>query len=168
MTSILKAQNILERTNYCFSYVDFRLYLMAYEGTMLDFTNSTVSLNTAVESINESDIIKLSFTMKIWGTCLYLFVYICLWVAILALNILVILAFFQDQRLRRCPSNYFLLSLAIADLLTGLVALPLNLTVRLISSESTCYSTSRRYFFLPVIVFGGCSLLHLLIIALDR
>lgn len=133
---------------------------------MLNSTTAVVFSATAFS--NESEFIQLALAMKIWGTCLYLVLYICIWLAILAFNVLVILAFIQEPRLGRCPANYFLLSLAIADLLTGLVALPLNLTVRLILSNATCYSTTRRYFFLPVIVFGGCSLLHLLMIALDR
>ncbi|XP_033097063.1 muscarinic acetylcholine receptor M4-like [Anneissia japonica] len=41
-------------------------------------------------------------------------------------NTLVILSFIRDRNLRKKPSNLFLLGLAITDLITGLVSLPLD------------------------------------------
>ncbi|KAJ8044635.1 Octopamine receptor beta-2R [Holothuria leucospilota] len=77
------------------------------------------------------------------------------------------LAFVYHKELRKVK-NYFLVSLAATDFLTGLVALPLHLVARLVVSQVTCWSSSRFIFFLPDLIFGKASAYHLLCVAIDR
>lgn len=109
--------------------------------------------------------VNLAFSPMI--TLVYLLIYMPIFVGILAGNLLVILAFARNARLRKV-SNYFLLSLAVTDLFTGIFALPLILAARLIKSSATCCESSRFDFFLPAIVFGVSSICHVSAITVDR
>ncbi|XP_061593153.1 5-hydroxytryptamine receptor 2B [Cololabis saira] len=82
-------------------------------------------------------------------------------------NILVILAVSLERKLQNA-TNYFLMSLAVADLLVGLLVMPIALVTVLYSSgwplpESLC----PIWLFLDVL-FSTASIMHLCAISLDR
>ncbi|KAJ8044636.1 Octopamine receptor beta-2R [Holothuria leucospilota] len=108
-----------------------------------------------------------SLTFNPYITAFYILIYLPVWIAIISGNLLVMLAFVYHKELRKVK-NYFLVSLAATDFLTGLVALPLHLVARLVVSQVTCWSSSRFIFFLPDLIFGKASAYHLLCVAIDR
>lgn len=82
-------------------------------------------------------------------------------------NILVILAVSLERKLQNA-TNYFLMSLAVADLLVGLLVMPIALVTILYNSnwplpESLC----PIWLFLDVL-FSTASIMHLCAISLDR
>ncbi|XP_071832127.1 adenosine receptor A2b-like [Apostichopus japonicus] len=124
-------------------------------------------MNDSFLEYNVSDRNLISLALSPFLTVSYLLVYLPVFIGTVVGNLLVILAFIRNARLRKV-SNYFLLSLAVTDFFTGLLALPLNLTPRLIISPATCFETTRFNFFLPAFVFSGSSIYHLSAIAVDR
>lgn len=129
--------------------------------------SSTASFINFIPDGGHTDI-GISVKVTVIGLLCYLAVFFSLALGIAFDNIMVMFAFFEDSRIRRKPANYFLVSLAFADLLTGLVAIPLNVANRLIVSRFTCYSSTRYILFLPLLLFCGVSMLHLVFIAIDR
>ncbi|KAJ8044368.1 Histamine H2 receptor [Holothuria leucospilota] len=107
-----------------------------------------------------------SLAFKPYITTLYILIYFPVWIAIICGNLVVMLAFVYHRELRRVQ-NYFLVSLAATDFLTGLVALPLHLVARLVVSQVTCLPSSRFIFFLPVLIFSSASAFHHLCIAIE-
>ncbi|KAJ8046193.1 Adenosine receptor A2a [Holothuria leucospilota] len=100
-------------------------------------------------------------------TFVYVLVYFPIWCISIIDNGLVIFAFIENAYLRKIM-NYPLVSLAVNDFLTGLVALPLHLTARLVQSRATCLESSRAILFLPSMVLFVSSVLHLIGIAVMR
>ncbi|KAJ8045176.1 Adenosine receptor A2b [Holothuria leucospilota] len=82
-------------------------------------------------------------------------------------NFLVMTAFKNDKSLRR-PANMLLVSLAVTDFFTGLIAIPAYTVTRTIVSDFTCYGKTRYLLFFPGMVCGVSSVTHLSIIAVDR
>lgn len=97
----------------------------------------------------------------------YILTYLPVLFLIIFGNAFVIFAFMFSNELRR-PQYYILVSLAITDLLTGIIALPCLIYCRIIVSPLTCLSSTRVYFFIPAITCGGSSVFHLVVIAIDR
>lgn len=100
-------------------------------------------------------------------TFVYVLVYFPIWCISIIDNGLVIFAFIENANLRKIM-NYPLVSLAVNDFLTGLVALPLHLTARLVQSRATCLESSRAILFLPSMVLFVSSVFHLIGIAVMR
>ncbi|KAJ8042232.1 Adenosine receptor A2b [Holothuria leucospilota] len=68
----------------------------------------------------------------------------------------------------RTPNNIFLCSLAVADIFTGLFAVPSAVFVRVLISPLTCYAGFRQLFFAPAFMFCAVSIGHLVVITVDR
>jgi len=81
------------------------------------------------ENQSESKYLNLTFNeshqISFWNYEKIAFIFMESVVAILAMlgNILVIIVFFRERKLRR-KTNYYIISLATADFLVGLLALP--------------------------------------------
>jgi len=92
---------------------------------------------------------------------------LCL-IAILVLvgNVLVILAFWLGPRSIRTHTNYFVVNLAVSDLMVGLVSLPFWIINR---ADSSLISPNVYQFFIALdILCGTCSILSLAAISLER
>ena len=86
------------------------------------------------------------------------------------LNAFIILAVKQKKEFQK-PSNILLSSLAVTDLLVGVIVMPTSatidfFTVRRVSFESTCRLYAVNLFFLPLLF--GVTMHHLTIIAWER
>ncbi|KAJ8035441.1 Octopamine receptor beta-1R [Holothuria leucospilota] len=82
-------------------------------------------------------------------------------------NSLVIVTFLRFKKVRKV-NNYYIFCLAIADFLTGLIAIPLTISNRLIISDFTCQAGTRTLFFLPAYMLTSVSVLLLVAITVDR
>ncbi|XP_054761030.2 histamine H2 receptor-like [Lytechinus pictus] len=82
-------------------------------------------------------------------------------------NFLVVATFLKTDRLRR-PTYYLLSSLAFVDLLNGAISIPVETFNRSVFIEVTCLYTYSRYLSSFTYLFGGNSLLHIVMVTLDR
>ena len=89
--------------------------------------------------------------------------YTLLAILITSVNVLIIVIFFREK-LRRKRSNYLLISLAVADLLVGVLVLPLFITVTLTRPSPQVASLS----YLLDIITGLASIFTLGVISLER
>ena len=84
-------------------------------------------------------------------------------------NTLVLAAFITTQKLRRCQTNYFIASLAVADLISGCIAVPLWTSVVLGRFSSFIEERPQYFAFQVFDVFSGvASILHLMCISVER
>ena len=89
--------------------------------------------------------------------------YTFLAILITSVNVLIIVIF-SREKLRRKQSNYLLISLAVADLLVGVLVLPLFITVTLTRPSPLIASLS----YLLDIITGLASIFTLAVISLER
>ena len=89
--------------------------------------------------------------------------YTFLAILITSVNVLIIVTF-SREKLRRKRSNYLLISLAVADLLVGVLVLPLFITVTLTRPSPQIASLS----YLLDIITGLASIFTLAVISLER
>ncbi|XP_011681664.1 histamine H2 receptor-like [Strongylocentrotus purpuratus] len=82
-------------------------------------------------------------------------------------NFLVIATFLKTDRLRK-PTYYLLSSLAFVDFLNGAVGIPVEIFKRFVLIEFTCLYTSSRYLSALTYLFGGNSMIHLVMVTWDR
>ncbi|XP_041118738.1 5-hydroxytryptamine receptor 2B-like isoform X1 [Polyodon spathula] len=82
-------------------------------------------------------------------------------------NILVILAVSLERKLQNA-TNYFLMSLAVADLLVGLLVMPIALTTVLFNSEWPLPTSLCPIWIFLDVLFSTASIMHLCAISLDR
>ncbi|XP_029470841.1 5-hydroxytryptamine receptor 2B [Rhinatrema bivittatum] len=82
-------------------------------------------------------------------------------------NILVILAVSLEKKLQNA-TNYFLMSLAVADLLVGLFVMPIALLTILFNSEWPLHNSLCSIWLFLDILFSTASIMHLCAISLDR
>ncbi|XP_066931234.1 adenosine receptor A2b-like [Clytia hemisphaerica] len=83
-------------------------------------------------------------------------------------NVLVVLATSLSGKLRRRPTNYFIVSLAFSDVLMAMVAIPFNISTQL-HQFLFCHSISACYWWLlGESTSTVASILNLFFIALDR
>ncbi|XP_038067158.1 adenosine receptor A1-like [Patiria miniata] len=94
-------------------------------------------------------------------------VYAPLILAILSGNSLVLLAVYKEKSLRkRC--NFFIVSLSVADFLTGLIGVPTAILGRLLQNNTTCFTATRMVFFTAAFTFSAVSMFQLLAITIER
>lgn len=79
-------------------------------------------------------------------------------------NGLVVASFIRHSRLRTI-TNYFVVSLAVADILVGIVSIPIWISMLLYSVGG---QTLTNVFYVLDIFAGTCSILHLVTISLER
>ncbi|XP_063721267.1 muscarinic acetylcholine receptor M1-like isoform X2 [Symsagittifera roscoffensis] len=101
----------------------------------------------------------------LWALALCVFVPLC--IATITGNILVLVAFRRERKLRTV-TNYFLVSLAVSDLIIGLISMPLY-SIYVLKDETWIFHENFCTFYLCVdYTVSGASALHLLLISLDR
>ncbi|XP_014344677.2 5-hydroxytryptamine receptor 2B [Latimeria chalumnae] len=98
-----------------------------------------------------------------WAALLFLMVII----PTIGGNILVILAVSLEKKLQNA-TNYFLMSLAVADLLVGLFVMPIALLTVLFKSEWPLPSGLCPIWIFLDVLFSTASIMHLCAISLDR
>lgn len=79
-------------------------------------------------------------------------------------NGLVVGSFIRHRRLRTY-TNFFVMSLAVADILVGLISIPMWLCMLLYSTGDEIYGTVYR---ILDTFAGSCSIMHLMVISLER
>ncbi|XP_071842895.1 adenosine receptor A2a-like [Apostichopus japonicus] len=124
---------------------------------MMNFSNNTSHMEGQ----------SVSLRLPITGSIIYVAVYIPVILLCVSGNALVLTTFIRFKKVRKV-NNYYIFALAIVDFLTGLVAMPLAISNRLIISETTCHANSRSYLFLPAFVLCATSMCMLLAITVDR
>ncbi|XP_071843634.1 adenosine receptor A2a-like [Apostichopus japonicus] len=124
---------------------------------MMNFSNNTSHMEGQ----------SVSLRVSITGSITYVAVYIPIILMCVLGNALVLTTFIRFKKVRNV-NNYYIFALSIADFLTGLVAVPLTISNRLIISETTCHANSRSYLFLPAYVLCAISMCLLLAITVDR
>ncbi|XP_036970730.1 5-hydroxytryptamine receptor 2B isoform X2 [Acanthopagrus latus] len=82
-------------------------------------------------------------------------------------NILVILAVSLERKLQNA-TNYFLMSLAVADLLVGLIVMPIALVTVLNNSKWPLPDPLCPFWIFFDVLFSTASIMHLCAISLDR
>lgn len=79
-------------------------------------------------------------------------------------NGLVVASFCRHSRLRTI-TNYFVVSLAVADILVGVISIPIWISMLLYSSGG---NTLQEVYYVLDLFAGTCSILHLVTISLER
>ncbi|KAJ8042227.1 Alpha-1A adrenergic receptor [Holothuria leucospilota] len=97
----------------------------------------------------------------------YLFAHGLLITFIVFGNVGVVLTTFSKNFVRT-PNNIFLCSLAVADIFTGLLAVPSTVFARVFISPLTCYAGFRQILFAPAFTFCSVSICHLVVVTVDR
>ncbi|XP_071480198.1 histamine H2 receptor-like [Diadema antillarum] len=82
-------------------------------------------------------------------------------------NALVMLAIRREPTLRE-PRYLLLACLAIADLLAGLVAIPVEVFSRIVRSQATCILENAVYFTMCSSIFTGVSFVVIVLVNVDR
>jgi hypothetical protein len=82
-------------------------------------------------------------------------------------NLLVVLTVHNDHKLRSQRQNWLIVSLAVADLLVGLLVMPLTMTYEIIGIWVLGDILCELYLALDVL-FVTASILHICVISLDR
>lgn len=123
--------------------------------------------NSSIESKEGQKAAQLTFTELIAWSSAFAFVD----VFILVGNVLTLVVFFTNKKLLRMRANYFLINLAVADMLVGTFAIPMYL-YHLVASWHKGRSVWMQHSFQiqkVVDVFLGCaSIFTLTVIALER
>lgn len=125
------------------------------------------SINSTFPS-QEPGMMGLSLVTSNIGGVFYISINFIIVIAIISGNFLVVESFRTEHSLRKSGTNMILFSLAVTDLLTGAIGLPLHVTGRILVSPLTCSSVTRALFFLPGFFFCGLSLAHILFLAVER
>ena len=90
-------------------------------------------------------------------------------VTIIVLNSLTVIAFYRNRYLRK-RSTYLVISLAVADMLSGVIS-PLNLFYDIGVTCNFWRHNAENWYLIPVVVtfwFLGCSLTNMTVISLER
>lgn len=83
-------------------------------------------------------------------------------------NAMVLMAFIREPEIRKRRHNYFIASLALVDLLTGLIAVPCTVIARLLVTPFTCMARTRPILHVPAYTLCAASVNHLVVISFDR
>lgn len=118
--------------------------------------------------MNSSDV-SYDFHLRIgWlPFSIYILVHGTLLFFIVVGNLVVIITMAREK-FTQSPSNIFLCSLAVVDLLTGIIALPPGIFARVVISKLTCLAGYRPLFFVPAFACCGASVFTLMAITVDR
>lgn len=129
---------------------------------------STHGNSTIAGQLSPDNEISVSLNVPIFAGVFYLMINFVIWIAIILGNLLVVESFRTEHSLRKSGTNMILFSMAVTDLLTGAIGLPLHVTGRILVSSLTCSSATRALMFLPGFFFCGLSLAHILFLAVER
>ncbi|XP_033110600.1 adenosine receptor A2b-like [Anneissia japonica] len=91
-----------------------------------------------------------------------------LMLAILVGNFIVILSVYRKRALAQTPSNIFISSLALADIMNGLIGVPLSIVGYLLRKHFLYPVNCAIWYFMPCLVFIHVSVFNLIVITVDR
>ncbi|KAJ8041036.1 Adenosine receptor A2a [Holothuria leucospilota] len=117
------------------------------------------------QNISESGGIYLRVEFS--GAIIYVGVYFLIISSGIVGNSLVLISFVRFKEVRKV-NNYYIFGLAIADIFTCLIAIPVAICNRLIISDLTCHAGTRPLFFLPAYMLTSVSTFLLFAITIDR
>ncbi|XP_071948841.1 adenosine receptor A3-like [Antedon mediterranea] len=107
---------------------------------------------------------NVSMDLLIFVSCLS----IPLLLTIIIGNTIVIVTVYTKRGLRRLPSNIFISSLAVTDLLNGLIGLPLSIIGYILRRQFLYSVNCAIWYFVPCVILIHVSVLHLIVITFDR
>ncbi|KAJ7382021.1 hypothetical protein OS493_037609 [Desmophyllum pertusum] len=116
--------------------------------------NATYYSNTTATPPSEED--------KTYFNAVYDGLLIVLSVLVIAINVLVISLFFYKEYLQT-KTNSLLISLAVSDLMVGVLAIPLSIACNAILEEGVCIAAALIYRFIAV-----STMYHILVVTLER
>ena len=119
--------------------------------------NVTYFPNTTATPPSAADNGDLSFFHPVFDGLL-----IVLSVLVVGINLLVISLFFYREYLQT-KTNSLLISLAVSDLMVGLLGIPLNITCNAILEQGVCIAAALTYRFIAV-----STMYHILVVTLER
>ncbi|KAJ8026603.1 Histamine H2 receptor [Holothuria leucospilota] len=108
----------------------------------------------------------LHLSASIYWLLFYIFVYSLIFLGSIIGNQLVILSYIIEPKLRR-PTNIFIVSLAVADFITGLIGLPAVIFGRLFTGPYVCFAATRPYLHVGAFMMNSVSIGHLVLITID-
>ncbi|PIK58679.1 putative alpha-2A adrenergic receptor-like [Apostichopus japonicus] len=118
---------------------------------------------------NVSDVGLLQWELRLDTIPFILYIFchfVIMFLSILGNVVVIITAF--GSKVEQSPNTVFMGSLGVADLLTGMFALPSTLLLRVVVSPFTCAAFIRQMFFMPAFVFCAVSVNHLVALTIDR
>ncbi|PIK35964.1 putative adenosine receptor A2a-like [Apostichopus japonicus] len=122
-----------------------------------------------LSNITEDDTREaVTLRVSVYGTIVYVAVYTAITLMCVFGNALLLVSYICFGDLREISKNYDMFGLTVTDFLTGLVAMPLSISNRLLISDFTCNARSRSHLFLPAYVFTSCAIALLLGRTVDR
>ncbi|KAJ8026608.1 Adenosine receptor A3 [Holothuria leucospilota] len=132
---------------------------------------NTSSTNGATDIPSDVDIFAelppLHLSVPIYWLLFYIFVYSIIFLGSVIGNQLVIWSYIIEPKLHR-PTNIFIVSLAVADFITGLIGLPAAIFSRLFTGPYVCFAATRPYLDLVTFMMYSVSVDHLVLITIDR
>ncbi|KAJ8027319.1 Adenosine receptor A2b [Holothuria leucospilota] len=128
-------------------------------GTMDTSTDGDVDIVTNLP--------PLHLSVSVYWLGFYIFVYGIIIFGSIIGNQLVIWSYIIEPKLRR-PTNTFIVSLAVADFITGLIGLPAAIFGRLFTGPYVCFAATRPFLYVVAFMMCSVSIDHLVLITIDR
>eukprot|EP00062_Callorhinchus_milii_P000938 gi/632936185/ref/XP_007892806.1/ PREDICTED: LOW QUALITY PROTEIN: 5-hydroxytryptamine receptor 2C [Callorhinchus milii] len=125
--------------------------------------NQSLATEEALNTSDVDDISRTSISRKNWPALLIVIII----VLTIGGNILVIMAVSLEKKLQNA-TNYFLMSLAVADMLVGILVMPISL-ITILYDYSWPFPTELCPIWIYLdVLFSTASIMHLCAISLDR
>ncbi|XP_030066286.1 5-hydroxytryptamine receptor 2C [Microcaecilia unicolor] len=165
MMSTLSGTGILISLTTVSVTLDFNLH----SGLMAWHINNSLTLNQSLPTIDPlntsevQEVSRTSLTDKNWPALLILVII----VLTIGGNILVIMAVSLEKKLQNA-TNYFLMSLAVADMLVGILVMPVSLITILYDYAWPLPDKLCPIWISLDVLFSTASIMHLCAISLDR
>lgn len=130
-------------------------------------TDFPITLEWNVTDTNVVEIPPFRLNVSFPWLGFYVVVYGTIIIGSLIGNQLVIWSYIIEPKLQK-STNVFIVSLAVADFLTGLIGTPLAVFGRLVTGPYVCYAATRSLFYVWAFMMCSVSIDHLVLITIDR
>ncbi|KAJ8030598.1 Adenosine receptor A2a [Holothuria leucospilota] len=138
---------------------------MKVTATYGDYGTTDTSTDGDVDIV--SDLPPLHLSVSVYWLVFYIFVFGTIFLGSIIGNQLVIWSYIIEPKLRR-PTNILIVSLAVADFITGLIGLPTAIFGRLFRGPYVCFAATRPFLHIASFMMCSVSVDHLVLITIDR